>query len=72
LTELCATPDDGPEHRSPRPIPGVALSQWYWAATLTNIADGIGTITINNPKSQSGVATGVSRFPFANEIEPDK
>ena len=39
---------------------------------LTNVADRIVVITITNPKSQSGVGTGVSRFPLTNESEFDK
>ena len=46
----------------PAEIPEVAIYQWYWTARLTNVADGIVSITINNPKSQSGVGTGVSHF----------
>ena len=54
---LTMDPDDVP----PASIPGVAVSEWYWAATLNNVPDGILTITINNPKSQGAVGTGVSR-----------
>jgi alpha-1,3-glucan synthase len=59
----CLTMD--PKDVPPASITGVSVSQWYWAATLNNIADGILTITIKNPKSQSGVGTGVSRSRFA-------
>ena len=66
----CLTMD--PSTVPPAEIPGVAISQWYWTATLTNVADGIVSITINNPKSQSGVGTGVSRCALANDSEPDE
>ena len=56
----CLTMD--PNDVPPAALPGVSVSGWYWTATLNNVADGILTITINNPISQAGVRTGVSRF----------
>jgi alpha-1,3-glucan synthase len=60
----CLTMD--PNDVPPAAIPGVSISEWYWSATLNNVADGILTITIKNPKNQAGVGTGVSRFPFVS------
>lgn len=45
---------------APPSVLGATASAWYWKATIENVADGILTITINNPKSQSGTGTGVS------------
>ena len=53
---LTMNPNDVP----PAEIPGVVISSWYWKATLNNVPDGILTITLTNPKSQSGASTGVS------------
>ena len=64
---LTMNPNDVP----PADLPGVAVSAWYWTATLNNVADGILTITISNPKSQTGTGTGVSRFSFMGESESD-
>jgi alpha-1,3-glucan synthase len=61
---LTMNPNDVP----PADIPGVAVSTWYWTATLNNVPDGILTITINNPKSQAGATTGVSLFLFMNDL----
>ena len=46
----------------PALVLGATVSRWYWKATIDNVADGILTITINNPQSQSGVETGVGHF----------
>ena len=56
----CLTMD--PNDVPPASIPGVSISEWYWMATLNDVADGILTITIKNPTSQTGVGTGVSQF----------
>ena len=50
------------ENVTPASVLGVTVSQWYWKGTIDNVADGILTITINNPQSQNGVGTGVSLF----------
>ena len=50
----------------PASVLGATVSAWYWKATIDNVADGILTITINNPKSQSGTGTGVSHLLIAN------
>ncbi|EIN07319.1 modular protein with glycoside hydrolase family 13 and glycosyltransferase family 5 domains [Punctularia strigosozonata HHB-11173 SS5] len=42
----------------PSPIAGGDTSQWSWAVTLQNVPDGILTLTLDNPKSSGGVATG--------------
>ncbi|KAJ7774879.1 modular protein with glycoside hydrolase family 13 and glycosyltransferase family 5 domains [Mycena metata] len=42
----------------PARISGGDTSQYRWAATLTNFADGILSITLNKPTSQTGVSTG--------------
>jgi len=48
----------------PAVILGATVSRWYWKATIDNVADGVLTITVKDPKSQSGVGTGVSRHLF--------
>ena len=58
----CLTMD--PSTVPPAELPGVAISAWYWNATLNDVQDGILTITITNPKSQAGTSTGVTHFPF--------
>lgn len=58
VTCLTMDPNDVP----PAAIPGVAVSGWYWTATLNNVADGILTITTKNATSQAGASTGVSLF----------
>jgi len=66
---LTVDPNDVP----PAALPGVsAVSEWYWTATLNNIADGILRITINNPISHADVRTGVSRFQSMTQGEPNK
>ena len=45
---------------TPATVLGATVSRWYWKGTIDNVADGILTITINNPRSQNGVGTGVS------------
>lgn len=68
----CLTMD--PNDVPPAAIPGVSVSEWYWTATLNNVADGILTITIKDPKSQAGASTGVSRFRFVageGELNPE-
>jgi len=57
-TVRCLTMD--PKDVPPAAIPGVSVSEWYWTATLNNVADGILTITVKDPKSQAGPSTGVS------------
>ena len=57
---LTMNPGDVP----PAAIPGVTISAWYWTGTLSNVADGILTVTIKDPKSQSGASTGVSCLSF--------
>ena len=54
----CLTMD--PKDVPPAAISGISVSQWYWAATLNDLADGILTIPIKNPNNQAGVGTGVS------------
>ncbi len=49
----------------PAVVLGATVSAWYWKATIDNVADGILTITIKEPKSQSGVGTGVSHLQTA-------
>lgn len=39
---------------------GGSVSVWAWSATLSNFADGILSITIDNPQSAAGNKTGVS------------
>ncbi|KAF8212206.1 glycoside hydrolase family 13 and glycosyltransferase family 5 protein [Mycena galopus ATCC 62051] len=39
-------------------VPGTDTSAYQWSATLTNFADGILAITLNNPASSTGVKTG--------------
>ncbi|KAJ7777588.1 modular protein with glycoside hydrolase family 13 and glycosyltransferase family 5 domains [Mycena maculata] len=39
-------------------ISGGDVSVWAWSATLSNFADGILTITLDNPESSGGVKTG--------------
>jgi alpha-1,3-glucan synthase len=54
----CQTiPDD---EVTPTDVLGAALSRWFWSGTIENVADGILTITINNPQNQNGLGTGVS------------
>ena len=48
------------ESIAPAVVLGATVSRWYWNGTIDNVADGILTITINNPRSQNGVGTGVS------------
>ena len=50
----------------PVSVRGATASAWYWKATIDNVADGVLTITINNPQSQSGTGTGVSRLSVTN------
>lgn len=50
----------------PVSVLGATVSTWYWKATIDNVADGVLTITINNPQSQNGVGTGVSLFLIAS------
>ncbi|EPQ58265.1 modular protein with glycoside hydrolase family 13 and glycosyltransferase family 5 domains [Gloeophyllum trabeum ATCC 11539] len=38
-------------------IPGADTSAWYWSTTLTNVPDGILTITLNNPSTKDGTAS---------------
>ena len=59
---LTMNPGDVP----PAAIPGVTISAWYWTGTLSNVADGILTITIEDPKSQSGASTRVSCLSFVS------
>lgn len=40
-------------------IAGVSFTVWSWSATLTNVPDGVLTITLTNPPSQAGNGTGV-------------
>ena len=54
----CQTISDG--NLQPVRVIGATISRWYWKGTIDNVADGILTITINNPQSQGGVGTGVS------------
>ena len=61
----CLTMD--PSTVPPAELPGVAISAWYWKATLNDVQDGILTITISSPKNQAGVTTGVSGFSFSGE-----
>jgi alpha-1,3-glucan synthase len=44
---------------TPARISGSDTSQFQWTATLTNFADGILAITLDNPSSAAGVKTGV-------------
>jgi alpha-1,3-glucan synthase len=54
----CQTiPDD---EVTPTDVLGAALSRWFWSGTIENVADGILTITIDNPQNQNGLGTGVS------------
>ncbi|KAF7778692.1 CAZyme family GH13 [Agaricus bisporus var. burnettii] len=41
----------------PAKIVGVDVSSWSWSATLTDLADGVLTLTVNNPPARSGNAT---------------
>lgn len=41
----------------PAKIVGVDVSSWSWSATLTNFADGVLTLTVNNAPAQGGNAT---------------
>ena len=50
----------------PASILAATVSRWYWKATIDNVADGVLTITINSPQSQSGARTGVSHFSTMN------
>ena len=47
---------------TPASVLGATVSTWYWKGTIDNVADGILTITINNPQSQNGVGTGVGHL----------
>ena len=47
---------------TPSLVLGATVSAWYWKGTIDNVADGILTITINNPQNQNGVGTGVSHL----------
>jgi alpha-1,3-glucan synthase len=40
----------------------ILASTWSWSGTLTNLPDGVLTITVNNPLSASGNGTGVCRI----------
>ena len=61
--ECLAIPD---ANIKPASILGATVSKWYWKATIDNVADGILTITINNPQSQNGVGTGVGHLSLTN------
>ena len=66
----CQTIPDG--YGAPSTVIGATVSRWYWNGTIDNVADGILTITINNPQSQNGVGTGVSStFLFINGVYGD-
>ena len=54
----CQTIPDG--SIEPASVLGATVSRWYWKGEIDNVADGILTITLNNPRSQNGVGTGVS------------
>lgn len=44
----------------PAIISGASISAWSWSATLTNVADGVLTITLDNPAAADGkLTTGV-------------
>jgi len=59
----CQTISDG--DIKPASVLGATVSRWYWKGTIDDVADGVLTITINSPASQSGVRTGVSHFFIA-------
>ncbi|TFK55043.1 glycoside hydrolase family 13 and glycosyltransferase family 5 domain-containing protein [Heliocybe sulcata] len=42
---------------APSGIPGGDSSQWYWEVTLTNVPDGVLTLTLNNPSTNDGTAS---------------
>jgi len=50
----------------PASVLGATVSRWYWKATIDNVADGILTITVGNPRSQNGVGTGVGHLSVTN------
>ncbi|KZT26358.1 glycosyltransferase family 5 protein [Neolentinus lepideus HHB14362 ss-1] len=42
---------------APARIPGADTSAWYWQVTLTNVPDGLLTLTLNNPTTNDGTAS---------------
>jgi alpha-1,3-glucan synthase len=44
-------------------ITGVDWSVWSWSTTLTNVPDGVLTITVNNPQNSGKTASTGVRFP---------
>ena len=55
---------------TPSLVLGATVSAWYWKGTIDNVADGILTITINNPQNQNGVGTGVSHLLTVRFLAP--
>ena len=55
---------------TPSLVLGATVSAWYWKGTIDNVADGILTITTNNPQNQNGVGTGVSHLLTVRFLAP--
>jgi alpha-1,3-glucan synthase len=56
----------------PAKIPGASISVWAWSATIQDVADGVLTLTLNNPATQSGHrTTGVRLMRWFSMIVPD-